>query len=651
MVGELQCASCQDNRPFTMRRNRRARRWLFDASAVSAAAAYSFLKSRMRGSGQEFDGPCGPAQSEYRVLSSTGTLTREPLPVLAAACERLVRPGQADPTIRALQGRLLAALALAPVPIAMGAWMTLPALVGAWTTLAATGALFLLAWSGILAVCWSGRHRAVAAAALGGLTACSAALCVAAGGLASPAALVLLLIPLEAWLVGRDRSALALGCAAALAAGLSAAAAGGSWMGQAAAWQWLLPALCSAFVLPRLSASRVAVATATPPAGLEALEQAIDGFALRMMPTGDVLDCGPGVRSKLGVTPELMLGTGLFDRLHVGDRVAFLCALSVLRDGPGRAEATARVRIARPEGRPGPDLFDRFDFEFSNIAMDQPVTAVARPARAAPLEQQAPAAVPSDGLEAAKQRFLAAVSHELRTPLNSIIGFSDVLLHDTFGALANPKQREYVELVRASGLHLLAVVNAILDVSKIEAGAYATIPEPFGFREAVDLSTAMLAPQAREKAITVEVRVPADIGLIRADRRAIQQVLINLLSNALKFTPNEGAVCVGAKRVGSRLHFWVADSGIGMSSEDLGRIGRPFAQVQNDYTRRFEGTGLGLALVRGLVSLHHGTMAIDSAVGKGTTVTISLPTDGDASSGQAARQNGGNTDGTLRKAG
>jgi cell cycle sensor histidine kinase DivJ len=230
--------------------------------------------------------------------------------------------------------------------------------------------------------------------------------------------------------------------------------------------------------------------------------------------------------------------------------------------------------------------------------------------------------------EIAKGRFLAAVSHELRTPLNAILGFSDMLLHEMFGPFADPRQKEYVGLVRDSGQHLLSVVTSILDVSKIECGAYTTEPEPFRFVEAIDMCRSMMQLQADAKAITLVVQAPGDLGEINADRRAIQQILINLVSNAIKFTPNGGNVGIGAKRIGSRLHFWVSDTGIGIAEENIGNLGKPFTQIQNGYTRAFEGAGLGLSLVKGLVALHDGTMAIESAPGEGTKVTISLPVEG-----------------------
>jgi two-component system, cell cycle sensor histidine kinase DivJ len=241
-------------------------------------------------------------------------------------------------------------------------------------------------------------------------------------------------------------------------------------------------------------------------------------------------------------------------------------------------------------------------------------------------------------LDIAKSRFLAVVSHELRTPLNAIIGFSDMLGHEMFGAFTDPRQKEYAGLM------------------KIACGSYPIEPQVFRFADAVDVSRSIVSLQAAEKSLTLETEIAPSAGRILADRRAVQQMLINLLSNAVKFTPSGGTVTVGANRLGSRLHFWVSDTGIGITQEDLSRLGRPFSQVRNDYTREYDGAGLGLSLVKGLVELHEGSMMIESAPGEGTVVTISLPVAGP--SGRSKPQDGaqviqlkndGDADGQARK--
>ncbi len=377
---------------------------------------------------------------------------------------------------------------------------------------------------------------------------------------------------------------------------------------------------------------------------------------------GEVLDASRQARRILGLAPELLLSTGLFDRLHVADRVAYMCAVADLRENEGFRRIEARVRVPGSSGTAAGD-YRSFVIEMmrptGEATSTEPIitalvraddeTAVLRAALAASADT-------AESTELARSRMLAAVSHELRTPLNSIIGFSDMLLHGLLGDFSDPRQKEYVTLVRESGCHLLAVVNSILDVSRLESGAYPTDPEPFRFSDAVDMCRSMLERQAAEKELHLEVALTHDIGEVHADKRAVKQMLINLISNAIKFTPEGGTVAVGGKRVGSRLHFWVSDTGIGMSADDLARIGKPFMQVQNDYTRRFEGAGLGLSLVKGLVALHHGTMAIESEPGHGTTVTINLPVDapvrgsaaGDIVAMKASRSKEG-FDGTFRK--
>jgi cell cycle sensor histidine kinase DivJ len=307
-----------------------------------------------------------------------------------------------------------------------------------------------------------------------------------------------------------------------------------------------------------------------------------------------------------------------------------MCALADLRHGATFRRVELRLRSPGSNDRHKACDYRPFSVEMMRPTGAELITAVVRANDEVAGLRTALAASSeaAQSIEFAKGRFLASVSHELRTPLNAIIGFSDMLLHEMFGRFQDPRQKEYVGLVRESGHHLLAVVNSILDVSKIESGAYATNPEPFRFREAVEMCRSMMCFQASAKNLDFAVTVAPEIGEINADRRAVQQMLINLVSNAIKFTPDGGSVAIGAKRIGSRLHFWVSDTGIGISADDLSHIGKPFMQVQNDYTRRFEGAGLGLSLVKGLVSLHDGTMAIESELGGGTMVTISLPVSG-----------------------
>jgi cell cycle sensor histidine kinase DivJ len=205
-----------------------------------------------------------------------------------------------------------------------------------------------------------------------------------------------------------------------------------------------------------------------------------------------------------------------------------------------------------------------------------------------------------------------------------------MLLQDLAGPLANERQRDYVGLVQESGQHLLSVVNSILDLAKIQAGTYAPATERFVVDKIVATARSIVSCQARTKQVRVDVAGDQPLGEVLADKRALQQILINLLANAVKFTPEGGTVTVGGSRDDGRLELWVSDTGIGMAEGELHQIGRPFFQVVNDYTRQYEGTGLGLALVKGLVERNGGTMTIESAPGEGTTVTIAVPEGGPA---------------------
>lgn len=579
---------------------------------------------------------------------------------VAAGCDRLVHPRVVDAGERAEQRRVLGMLLAGPFLLSAAAWTVLPSTLGVAETFGFISVAFCVFGLSVLACTARRSAGPVLAAALAVATAQIACLIAAAGGLQSPMSLIAVALPVEAWLAFRTRRALAWGILAMAAAVVAQVLpiAGYFEGAKAAVWHWMIPLAYFVTVLPRIGV--LPAARAAPMAMLPDVEAG--RLALRFAAGGDLLDLGAGARDMLGIDPDLLTGTGFFERIHVADRVGFLCALADLRDQAGHRKVEVRLRLPVPaqEGaaasvhRPFVILLSRGvqgGTAVDGILRDNAEMADLRAALAAAQQVNA-------GLEDAKSRFLAVVSHELRTPLNSIIGFSDMLLCEVHGAFADPRQREHVEIVRDAGNHLLELVNSILDVSKIESGTYATNPEAFRFGEAVTLCMSLVRLQAQAKEIELTTDVRPTIGEIRADRRAVQQMLINLLSNAIKFTPQGGRVALGAKRIGSRLHFWVSDTGIGIAENDLARLGQPFAQVRNDYTRQFEGTGLGLALVKGLVALHEGTMSIDSTYGHGTTVTISLPIDGPATGvddghGVArlrGKPSGENADGSLRKA-
>ncbi len=225
----------------------------------------------------------------------------------------------------------------------------------------------------------------------------------------------------------------------------------------------------------------------------------------------------------------------------------------------------------------------------------------------------------------AKSDFLANMSHELRTPLNSVIGFSEVLLDQLFGVI-NAKQQEYINNILYSGRHLLSLINDILDLSKVEAGMMALDLNNFSVREALEASVMMLKERAFKGGISLHLKLapPADVS-IGADQRRLKQILFNLLSNAVKFTPAGGCVKVSAVRDGHFIEITVADTGMGIKADDIPKLFQSFTQLESVYIKKFEGTGLGLALTRQLVELHGGRIWVKSEFGAGSRFIFTLP--------------------------
>jgi cell cycle sensor histidine kinase DivJ len=227
--------------------------------------------------------------------------------------------------------------------------------------------------------------------------------------------------------------------------------------------------------------------------------------------------------------------------------------------------------------------------------------------------------------DASKSRFLATMSHELRTPLNAIIGFSEMIVHEDTMQIDAARRKEYAQLINDSGLHLLAVVNGILDMSKMESGTFEIAPEPFAPQPALINCCNLLALKARDNGIDLVTVAPDDLPSIVADPRAFKQIVLNLVSNAIKFTERGGSVTVSARMECDKLMLRVRDTGVGIAADDLKRIGDPFFQAGKTYQRRYEGTGLGLSIVKSLVTLHGGEVSLDSKLDEGTTVTVALP--------------------------
>jgi cell cycle sensor histidine kinase DivJ len=351
---------------------------------------------------------------------------------------------------------------------------------------------------------------------------------------------------------------------------------------------------------------------------------------------GAVQFISPAAETLLGVPVTGLLGHGLFDRVHVGDRPAYLTALSDAARG-GEA-GSVEFRLRRDLSRGG----ERGQVDFIWVEMrcrplEQPaqaamsgeaeVVAVMRDVTDRKIQEQALdlARSAAEQADAAKTRFLATMSHELRTPLNAIIGFSEMIVQEDTLMLDAARRKEYAQLINNSGQHLLSVVNSILDMSKMESGNFEISPEMFAPRAALVGCCNLLALKARENGIDLVTRAPHDLPDITGDPRAFKQIMLNLVANAIKFTERSGKVTVSADVEGPRLVLRVSDTGVGIAAEDLKLIGAPFFQAGKTYQRRHEGTGLGLSIVKSLVGLHSGELTVQSKIDEGTTVTVALP--------------------------
>jgi two-component system, cell cycle sensor histidine kinase PleC len=232
--------------------------------------------------------------------------------------------------------------------------------------------------------------------------------------------------------------------------------------------------------------------------------------------------------------------------------------------------------------------------------------------------------VRAQSADRAKSEFLANMSHELRTPLNAIIGFSEVMQSGLFGQLGSQKYDEYVRDIHGSGQYLLGVINDILDMSKIEAGQFQVEREPIDLCPLILETVRVVALQAAKKSITVDSIIP-DSMTVFADRRAIKQIAINLLSNAVKFTGEGGRIALRARAISGAVLLTIEDNGCGIPREALKKLGRPFEQVQNQFSKSHTGSGLGLAISRSLAELQGGALKIRSTEGVGTIVSVRIP--------------------------
>ena len=529
----------------------------------------------------------------------------------------------------------LAALAAFPIYLAMrGAPSALEVAAFAWLI-----APILLSWFLSRTGRYEGAHI-LSALALAGLVMMVAA---TTGGIESFAAVWLIVVPLEAALSASRRvvafaSALALACAALLIAlghfhllpvAEPNAVLRGVLMGAGVASATLYAAglAVSAESLARTSVALLYLEEDR----YRLLARNMSDVISRHNRTGAVEFISPAAEAMLGAPGARLTGHGLFDRVHVADRPAYLTALS---DATRGSEQRVEFRLRRDAVR-GQNISADFIWvemrcrPLEQASPEAEVVAVMRDVTDRKVQEQALelARTAAEQADASKTRFLATMSHELRTPLNAIIGFSEMIVHEEAMMIDAARRREYAQLINDSGQHLLSVVNGILDMSKMETGNFEISPEPFAPRAALLHCCNLLALKARDNGVDLITRAADDLPVMNGDPRAFKQIALNLVANAIKFTERGGSVTVSATVEGARLMLRVTDTGVGIDAEDLARIGDPFFQAGKTYQRKHEGTGLGLSIVKGLVGLHNGEMNVQSRVGEGTTVAVALPLD------------------------
>jgi cell cycle sensor histidine kinase DivJ len=545
-----------------------------------------------------------------------------------------------------LFGSLIALAALPVYLVARGVPSTIEVFVFAWLVVPILIAFFLSR---------TGRFEAAHILSSLALTALVFAVAYRTGGITSFAAIWLVVVPLEASLSASRKAVVAASAFAVAAAGTLLVAqrygltpepvtAGQSWLtalGIVSAAIYATGLALAAGSLARRSLFRLH----DEEDRYRLLARNMTDVVTRHGRNGAVLFASPAAEAVFGVSAEELAGPGLFDRVHVADRPAYLSALSEAAQG---REQLVEFRAKRPIGGGATGIeFIWLEMRCRSLDAasattgDREVVAVMRDVSDRKNQEQALHAVraESDRADAAQSRFLATMSHELRTPLNAIIGFSEMLVNEEQMRLDATKRREYARLINDSGSHLLAVVNGILDMSKMETGDFDITPEPFAPGKVVSNCCDILALRACDAGVELVMRT-ADLPDIVADKRAFKQIMLNLLSNAIKFSNRGGRVVVDSRMQGGRLVVSVEDNGVGISATDLPRIGHPFFQARSTYDRRHDGTGLGLSIVKGLVSLHGGEMQVRSELGKGTTISIHLPLDCEAAMVPGRNNNG-----------
>ena len=456
------------------------------------------------------------------------------------------------------------------------------------------------------------------------------------GGLQSPLIVWLVLVPAEAALAGGRRSVIAGAIAAALVLGAIAAV---QIFGTLPPSRLSLPegitagaAILAALVQAGLIAAaardqrRVSDDAAAEGAAMYQLlaENAVD-LITRHGPDGRIRFASPASAMLLDRSPAELDGLLPAALTHPDDlgavQSAFLESAYFGREGgaevrlshqtKGYVWTEMRCRPAGPRAKGSP----------------AEIVAVTRDISERKAQERALIEARDEAMSAsrAKSAFLANMSHELRTPLNAIIGFSELMDREIFGPIGNARYQEYARMIHDSGGHLLELINGVLDMSKIEAGKYELYEEIFELEDIAAASLRFVHLAAERSGVALSSDIAPGVRRIFADKRAVKQILVNLLSNGVKFTPRGGQVRLSAVLIEKGIEILVRDTGTGISKADLEKLGKPFQQAQSGAMHGKEGTGLGLALVKSLAAMHGGEALLESELGVGTMVRVRLP--------------------------
>ena len=466
-------------------------------------------------------------------------------------------------------------------------------------------------------------------------------LAILTGGVVSPFVIWFALVPAEAALAGGRTQVVRAGFAAGVALLVVASVQAADLLPPThltfPAWEFyavsVLAALMQAVLVAIAAQDRQRAADLAAAEGAAMYRFLADNamdLITRHAPDGRIRYASPASHALLGQPPSDLEGQAPPALVHPDDlgtiQAAFMGAAYFGRAG------TAQVRLRRCDNS---YVWTEIRCRPADGAALGDIVAVTRDISERRAHEHAliEARDAAESASRAKSSFLANMSHELRTPLNAIIGFSEVMSQEIFGPVGNARYQEYTKLIHESGSHLLELINSVLDMSKIEAGKFELHEELFDLQEAASSAINFVSQAAERAGVALKLSVDAGAEQIFADRRAVKQMLINLINNGVKFTPRGGEVRVTATVASTGLAIAVADTGTGIAQKDLEKLGRPFEQVEGAQTRAKEGTGLGLALVRSLAALHGGKMALDSVLGLGTKVTVHLPYAAAASDG------------------